>query len=412
MKVLVLGAGLQGIATALDLAWNKNIEAITLADYDLKRAQYVADLCNKKYDRGVMAVWCDVTDGDALVELMKGFDVVINEVNYYYNCQIMEACLKAHVNYIDIGGLFVETVKQVKYDQQFKDAGLLAIIGIGGTPGITNVCAAWAADQLDTVERIDFYCGCDDWGKSTRTFDVTYAIETIMDEFYMKPIQYLDGEYVEVEPRSGSMKVQYPNPIGAQLAYYLLHSETGTIPESYRDKGLETCTYRIGFAQPVLEKLSFLHGLGFSRSDKVEVGGTEITPVKVLKRMMDLQPEDPNAQINDCDIIKTDVFGTKDGERVLYTLEAICRPVAEWPELMGAQVYIGGAPAWAAELLRKGVITEKGALAPEKCIPPLPFFEEAAKREIYIRVRKEFLLGSNDWEAAKKKESVDQGRSL
>ena len=97
-------------------------------------------------------------------------------------------------------------------------------------------------------------------------------------------------------------------------------------------------------------------------------------PVRALKKLMELQPEDPNATINDCDVIKTDVFGTEDGRKVLYTLEAVCRPVKEWPELMGAQVYIGGAPAWTVEMMRKGLITAKGALAPENCIPAEPFF--------------------------------------
>lgn len=409
MKVIQLGAGIQGIATALDLAWNKNIEKIMLADYDINKANKVADTCNRRYGHKVDTIKCDVNDFDTLVDLIKGYDVCINEVNYYYNCMVMEACLKAHVNYIDIGGLYVETIKQVEYDQQFKDAGLLAIIGIGGTPGVTNVCAAWAVDQLDTVETIDFYCGCDDWSETSRTFDVTYSIETIMDEFHMKPIQYFNNNYVEVEPRSGNVTVQYSKPIGEQNAYYLMHSEIGSVPESFKAKGLKNCTYRIGFPKPVLDKLAFLHGLGFSKREALNVDGTDIKPVRALKELMESQPEDPDMKINDCDIIKTDVFGTKDGKKVLYSLEAICRPVEEWPELMGAQVYIGGAPAWTVEMMRKGLITEKGALAPEICIPAEPFFEEAAKREIYIRATKTFLLGTDDWDAAQKKELIDQG---
>lgn len=410
MKVIQLGAGIQGLATALDLAWNKNIEKITLADFDLAKAQEVADICNKKYGQRIDTVKCDVSDQAALVDLIKDYDVVINDVNYYWNCHIMEACLKAKVNYIDIGGLYVETIKQVKYDQQFKDAGLLAIIGIGGTPGVTNVCAAWAVDQLDTVDTVDFYCGCDDWSQTARTFDVTYSIETIMDEFYMRPIQYINGEYVEVEPRSGGMMVQYPNPIGEQYAYHIMHSEIGSIPESFKAKGLKDCTYRIGFPQPVLDKLMFLHGLGFSKQETINVDGAEFKPVRALKKLMEMQPADPDATINDCDVIKTVVTGTKNGKKVQYTLEAICRPVKEWPELMGAQVYIGGAPAWAVEMMRQGTITAKGALAPELCIPPEAFFAEAAKREIYIKAIQTSLLGSDDWEAAQKKELIDQGR--
>lgn len=409
MRVIQIGAGTQGIATALDLAWNKNMERFTLADFNLNRAREVANLCNKKYGNRVDPVKCDVTNHDELVKLIKGYDVVINETNYYFNCAIMDACLDAHVNYIDIGGLYVETIKQTKYDKKFKDAGLLAIIGIGGTPGVTNVCAAWAADKLDTVETIDFFCGCGDWGES-KNFEVTYSIETIMDEFFMRPIQYINGEFVEVEPRSGNMTVQYPQPVGEQNAYYLMHSEQGSIPESFKDKGLKNCTYRIGFPDDILGKLKFLHQLGFSRQETVNFEGHDIKPVKVLKKLMELQPKDPNAKINDCDMIKTVVIGMKDGKKIKYTLDMICRPTKEWPELLGAQVYIGGAPAWAAELMRTGVINKKGALAPELCIPPGAFFAEAAKREMYVRANKTELLGTDDWDAALKKELIDQGR--
>jgi saccharopine dehydrogenase-like NADP-dependent oxidoreductase len=262
MKVVVLGAGLQGIATALDLSWNKNMKEIILADFSLDRANYVADLCNKKYGNKVKAVKCDVSDFDALVNIIKGSDLVINEVNYYYNCHVMDACLEAKVNYMDIGGLYVETIKQMKYKDKFEAAGLIAIIGIGGTPGVTNVCARWGADQLDTVDEINVYCGCDDWSTSKKAFEVTYAIETIMDEFYMKPIQYINGEYKEVAPRSGGEVIQYANPIGSMYSYFIMHSEIGTLPEVYKDKGIKNCTFRIGFPDAVKEKLEFCMDLG------------------------------------------------------------------------------------------------------------------------------------------------------
>lgn len=410
MKVILLGAGLQGIATALDLAWNKNIKEVMIADFNLKRADYVADLCNKKYDKKTKTMKLDVSDMDALVSAITGYDLVINEVNYYFNCHVMDACLEAKVNYIDIGGLYVETLKQMKYNQKFKEAGLLAIPGIGGTPGVTNVCAKWAADKLDKVETIDIYCGCDDWSSSKKTFEVTYAIETIMDEFYMKPIQFLDGKYEEVAPRSGGKVIQYAKPIGDMYSYYIMHSEIATLPEVYKEKGINRCTFRIGFPDGVKEKLEFLHGLGFSSNKPVKIGDVEVTPVKVLKTMMDLQPDDPDATINDCDIIKTVVVGSKNGKRIQYELEAICRPVKEWPELLGAQVYIGGAPAWATEMIRTGQIKGVGVLAPEECIPAEEFFEEAAKREIYINVTEKALLGTDKYEEAKIKEEVEQGR--
>lgn len=408
MRVVLLGAGLQGIATALDLAWSKDVTEVLLGDIDLNRAQYVADICNKKYGNKVKAVRCDVSDFDALVEMIKGYDVLINDVNYYFNRHIMEACLKAHIHYIDIGGLYVETKKQMEYDQKFKDAGLIAIIGIGGTPGVTNVCARWAADRLDTIDEINFYCGCDDWGQTSKAFAVTYAIDTIMDEFEMEPIQYLNNEYVKLPAHSGTMDVEYSQPIGKQNSYYIMHSEIATIPEVFKDKGLKNCTFRIGFSESTFNTLKFLSDLGLGRKDEIDAYGTKVSPIKVLKKLMELQPEDPNDTINDCDIILTEVIGRENGKKVVYKLEAVCRPVKEWPELLGAQVYIGGAPSWAAQMLFKGQITGTGVFPPEVCIPPEEFFEEAAKREIYITATKIELLGTDDWEAVMRKKKINQ----
>lgn len=408
MRVVVLGAGLQGVATALDLAWNKNMEEILIADYEFERAKRVAELCNKKYGNKVTPRQIDVSNFDALVDLITGYDQVINVVNYYYNVQVMRACLKAKINYMDLGGLYVESVHQLKLNDDFEKAGLLAITGIGGTAGVTNICAAWAVDQLDTVEEIHFYCGCNDWSTTSKAFEVSYAIETIMDEFRMNPIQFIDGEFKELEPHAGTRMIQYSEPVGQQLSHYITHSELGTVPVSFIDKGLKQCTYSIGFPDELLNRLQFLHRLGFSSREPLSVDGAEVKPVRVLKKLMDIMPDDPNAVINDCDVIKTVVTGVKDGERIEYTLESVCRPVKEWPELMGAQVYIGGASAWTAELMRRGLITRKGVCGPELAVPPLEFFKEAAKREIYITANKKFLLGSDDWGVVERKKKINQ----
>ena len=123
---------------------------------------------------------------------------------------------------------------------------------------------------------------------------------------------------------------------------------------------------------------------------------------------MENQPDDPNLVVNDCDIIKTEVIGMKDGKKVEYVLEAICRPEKEWPELMGAQVYIGGAPSWAAQMLLRGDINGEGVLPPEVCIPPEIIFQEAAKREIYIYAIQRLPLGTKSLTEVISKQRVNQ----
>jgi saccharopine dehydrogenase (NAD+, L-lysine-forming) len=410
MKVAVVGAGLQGIATALDLAKNPNFDNILLGDYEFEKAKKVADLCNKKYGNKVTPVQIDVRDREALASLITGRDWLISLVNYYFNIDIMEACLAAKVNYIDIGGLYVVSEEQLKYDDRFKEAGLLAILGIGGCCGLDNVCARWAYDRLDTVRDVYFYCGCNDWSKTSKFFETSYSIETIMDEFHIDPMIFRNGEWTRIPVHSESKLIQFSEPVGTQECHVILHGEVSTIPRAFKDKGIQNCSFSIGFPKDLSDRLAFLHGLGLSRKEEIEVDGVKVKPVRVLKRLLDLMPDDPDAVINDCDVIKTVVRGTKDGETVEYELEAVCRPVREWPELMGAQVYIGGAPAWTAELIRRGLIQATGVLSAEECIPPLPFFEEAAKREIYVKAVKRSLLGSGDWESVALKELVDQGR--
>lgn len=408
MKVIVLGAGLQGIATTMDLAWNENMEAVTIADYEFARAEKVATICNEKYGPKVTPIQLDVSDFDNLVETIKPFDLVINVVNYYWNVHVMKACLKAKKHYMDLGGLYVESVNQLKLDQDFKDAGLIAITGIGGCAGVTNICSAWAVNQLDDVEEIHFYCGCNDWSTTSKPFEVSYAIETIMDECRMNPIQFVDGEFKELEPHANQKVMQFSEPVGPQVVWNITHSELGTVPVSFMDRGLKQCTYSIGFPDELADRLEFLNSLGFSSREPLEVDGTEVKPVRVLKKLMDDMPDDPNAVINDCDVIKTVVTGTKDGQKIEYTLESVCRPVKWWPELMGAQVYIGGASAWTAELLRRGLVTLTGVHGPELAVPAEEFFKEAAKREIYVEVSKKFLVGSNDWDAVARKKKINQ----
>lgn len=384
------------------------MEAITIADYEFERAEKVAKICNDKYGPKVTPIQLDVSDFDNLVEVIKPFDVVINVVNYYWNVHMMKACLKAKKHYMDLGGLYVESVKQLKLDQDFKDAGLIAITGIGGCAGVTNISSAWAVEQLDDVEEIHFYCGCNDWSTTTKPFEVSYSIETIMDECRMNPIQFVDGEFKELEPHANKKVMQFSEPVGPQTVWNITHSELGTVPVSFMDKGLKQCTYSIGFPDELADRLEFLNSLGFSGREDVNVDGTNVKPVRVLKKLMDDMPDDPNVVINDCDVIKTIVTGTKDGQKIEYTLESVCRPVKWWPELMGAQVYIGGASAWTAELLRRGLVTLTGVHGPELAVPAEEFFKEAAKREIYVEVSKKFLVGSNDWDAVAKKKQINQ----
>ncbi|MCI9598802.1 MAG: hypothetical protein HFE75_16290, partial [Firmicutes bacterium] len=162
-KIVILGAGLQGGIVATDLC-DKELSPgerdLLICDYDFTKAKEVADRL------GIKAEQCDVSDHDELLRIIKGSDVVINCVQYNWNVDIMKACLEVKAHYIDLGGLFHVTRQQFELHEDFKKAGLTAVLGMGSTPGTMNVMAGYAAGELDTVEEAHAICACGDF---TRT---------------------------------------------------------------------------------------------------------------------------------------------------------------------------------------------------------------------------------------------------
>src|SRR5580693_6035978 len=154
MKIVVLGAGLMGRAVVFDLSGAREVKSIVVADFDGARAQQVA----RKFGRGISrGAFADVRDTRDLAKLLHGCDVIVNCTQYNWNLDVMRAALAARVHYMDLGGLFHMTRKQFALDRDFRRIGRIAITGMGGAPGITNVMARELSEGLERVESIRVY---------------------------------------------------------------------------------------------------------------------------------------------------------------------------------------------------------------------------------------------------------------
>ena len=179
MKLVILGAGLQGGIVATDLCdeqLSPGEKDLTICDYDFKKAKEIGERL------GIKALKCDVTDHDALISTIKGADVVINCVQYNWNIDIMRACLAVGAHYIDLGGLFHVTKQQFELHEEFKEAGLTAVLGMGSTPGTMNVMAGYAAGKLDTVKEAHAICACGDFTRTEAVIGIPYSLLTVMEE--------------------------------------------------------------------------------------------------------------------------------------------------------------------------------------------------------------------------------------
>ena len=378
MRIVVLGAaGIIGRIIARDLAGDREVKEIVIADLDLDGARKVADSLGRP---GAVAVKADVTDHAALVNLVRGAGAVINSVQYYFNIPVMKACLEAKTHYLDLGGLFHTTRKQLEMNDEFRKAGLLAVLGLGSCPGIANVQARAVADSLDTVESIRIYNGATpDMGDSLAW---AYSIQTIFDEITQPPMVYRDGRFQETATLGEEELYRFQDPIGVSKVHLSLHSEVATLPLTYGAKGIQECFFKIsffGYSEKALRQLQFLAQIGLASAEPVEVRGARVKPRDVLVEVLKRAPQiERKGSLGFKDIV-TEVRGTRGGKAVAGRVETTCWPHKEWG-ISGGTLLVGSPPAIVARWLAQDQVKEKGVLPPERAVDAARFFRELEER--------------------------------
>jgi saccharopine dehydrogenase-like NADP-dependent oxidoreductase len=384
MKIVTLGgAGLMGRIAVRDLAASLGVDQVVIADRDVELAQKVIELLPQGRSK-VSVAEVDVTDRAALLTALQGADAVLNAVHYYFNLEVMDACLEAGVHYTDLGGLFHNTRRQLALHEEFERAGLTAVLCMGSAPGVPNVQARYAVHRLDTVESIRIYDGILPSPGDDIRFG--YAIPTIIDELVLPPVVYADGEWVEEEPLAGEEDYWFTTPVGLLRCHLSLHSEVATLPLTFGDKGLRDCFFKVnywGMNSEAFAKVKLLADLGFAGDAPVNVRGGMVKPRDMLVTLLagyipplDAFVQDPVDPTHWTKEIVTEVRGTRDGQALTYRLGTLT-PVGSRPT--------GVAPSITAQWLASGRLSGPGVFPPEAIVEPEPFFQELRKRGIVTR---------------------------
>ncbi|PSN83499.1 hypothetical protein B9P99_01705 [Candidatus Marsarchaeota G1 archaeon OSP_B] len=355
MKVAVIGgAGMVSKATVFDLM-NAGVDTLVV---DLRKPSF-----DVNYIKG------DLNNIDEVASAIRNCDYAINAAQYYLNLNAMQACLKAGVNYIDLGGLFWMTNQQLKLNEQFEKAGLLALIGMGAEPGITNVAAAYLHKKFGTPEKIKIRNGWRSLGKNK----INWSLDTQLDEMTMEAPVFEDGKFVYKPPFSLSEECEFSAPVGKIKTYLTIHSEIATFPTSF--SGVKYVDWMEG--GDGIETMYSLAQLGFG--DKEEVLG--VSPRRYLYELLKkkgLLGYSTTEKPDEWEAAKVVFhFSNKQAE-----IEVVIPPN---PELgVDATQYGAGVPpSVAVQLGVKG----KGVLPPEKVVPPERFFDELSKRGFKIILR-------------------------
>ncbi len=349
MRVAVLGAG-GTIAPAIvrDLAESEEADSLLLLDIDAERAEQVA---REHGGDKASAEAADAT-GDLAAKL-DGADVLVNSASYRINLAAMAACLEAGCHYLDLGGLYWMTGRQLELGPRFEGAGLLALLGIGSAPGKTNLMALRAVRELSApVDSVHVSAAGRDLDPPPG-FSVPYALQTLLDELTLRPVVLRDGTPEEIEPLTAGGVVEFDEPIGAAETIHTLHSELRTFGDSF---GCREASFRLSLSPDLLSTLRELTA----------------APEAEIRRIAG-EAVAPSGKTVSVHLVEASGRGRS------VRVRAVTEPIERWG--FGGGIGSTAAPAAAAvRLLARGRIEARGAAPPERCIEPAEMFSELERR--------------------------------
>jgi lysine 6-dehydrogenase len=417
MRVVVVGgAGAMGRWTVRDLTESEGVDEVVVADLDGSRAREAAGWAaarsgsNGTARVGAMAL--DAGDGQALRRAFEDADVVCNCAVHATNVAVMEACADTGTHYVDLGGLFHTTRRQLVLHDRFLAAGVTAVVGMGGSPGTTNVLAALAARDLEVVEEVEIRLGIADFAPSSAPVPVPYAIQTVLDEFAVPAMTFRDGRLIEVPAMSEQEELDFPPPVGRVRVGHTLHSELATLPRHFAGRGIRSVSFKVGFPADFMDKMALLTGLGLADTHPVDLPGCRVVPRELLVHCITTTATmpGPEAAPDDAEAIWVRVRGRRAGPSgdpalaprdapdapdgilrnaprdqapVERLAECVVRPHPGWQAGAG-ELDTGVPPSIVAQFLGRGMIDRPGVLAPEDAVPPEAYLAELAARSMEV----------------------------
>lgn len=397
-KTLIIGAGGVGNVVAFKCAMNsETFGDITLASRTVSKCDAIAANIKTKIGVQIQTASVDADSVSQLIELIQstGADIVINVALPYQDLSIMDACIKTKVDYLDTANYEHPDTAKFEYkeqwerDEQFKDAGIMGLLGSGFDPGATNIFCAYAQkhyfDEIHTIDILD--CNAGDHGYP---FATNFNPEINLREVSAKGRYWENGEWIETEPMEIMQVWDYPE-VGAKDSYLLYHEEMESLVKHI--KGLKRIRFFMTFGQSYLTHMKCLENVGMLGIKAVEHKGMKIVPMEFLATLL----PDP-ASLGPRTKGKTNIGifakGLKDGkERTIYIYQ-ISDHEKCYEEVMSQGVsYTTGVPAMiGAKLILEGKWQGKGVFNMEE-LDPDPFMEELNKQGLPWKIME---LGANE----------------
>src|SRR6476619_2056778 len=273
MRMLVLGAGLQGSACAYDLLQNPEVKEVRLADLHTDHLpQFLAPYSGER----LIFTPLDVRDKEAVLALMRESDAVMSAIPYYFNFELAELAVQAGVHFSDLGGNTEIVFKQKELDAEAKKKNITVIPDCGLAPGMVNILAEHAIRQMDTVDSVRIFVGgLPQNPEPPLNYQIVYSLEGALDYYTTLSWVLRNGKRTQVKALSEREPVKFEQ-LGELEAF---HTAGGLSTLAFRYEGkipaMEYKTLRYPGHAQIMEDI---RSLGLLDTEPVDVNGVKVAP--------------------------------------------------------------------------------------------------------------------------------------
>src|SRR5881394_1205058 len=274
MRMLVLGAGLQGSACAYDLLQNPEVTQVRLADLHTGHLpQFLAPYSGER----LIFTPLDVRDKEAVLALMRESDAAMSAIPYYFNFELAQLAVEAGVHFSDLGGNTEIVFKQKELDPEAKRKNITIIPDCGLAPGMVNILAEHAIQQLDSVDSVRIFVGgLPQHPEPPLNYQIVYSLEGVLDYYTTLSWVLRGGKRTRVKALSEREPVQFPSPLGTLEAF---HTAGGLSTMAFRYEGkIPTMEYKTLRYPGHAELMESIRELGLLDLEPVEFKGHHVVP--------------------------------------------------------------------------------------------------------------------------------------
>ncbi|MBW2188451.1 MAG: saccharopine dehydrogenase family protein [Deltaproteobacteria bacterium] len=391
-RVLIIGAGGVGGVVAHKCANDRDtFSEVVLASRTLSRCEAIQRQVRELRGREIEIAQVNADDVGQTVALIKRVQpaLLINVALPYQDLPLMDACLEAGVDYLDTANY--EPPEEAKfeyrwqwaYQERFQARGIMALLGSGFDPGVTNAFCAYAHkelfDEIDSIDILD--CNGGDHG---HPFATNFNPEINIREITQRGRYWENGEWVEIEPMSQSRTFDFPE-VGERKAYLLYHEELESLVRHI--DGLKRIRFWMTFGDEYLTHLRVLQNVGMTSIAPIEYEGREIVPLQFLKALLP-DPSTLGENYTGKTSIGCLIEGRKNAERRKVFIYNVCDHEESWKEVRAQAVsYTTGVPTMVgAKMMLTDQWRGRGVFNVEQ-LDPEPFLDELAVRGLRWHVK-------------------------